>query len=118
MTKSEKEKRINIINLQLPNIKKGEDINKTIGQRIRNLRIKKHMSQDYLAKQIGVTFQQIQKYESGETKLTIERFIQIQKVFREEILTLSQIDYEILDIVKKLQESEKVKNILKKLNFI
>ncbi len=39
-------------------------------RRIRNLR---HVSQEQLADQIGITFQQVQKYEKGTNRLSISR---------------------------------------------
>ena len=48
-----------------------------IGQRIRQIRQNAGLTQEALAEKVGVTFQQIQKYESGATKLNTEK---LQKV--------------------------------------
>ncbi len=40
-----------------------------IGQRLRELRIRRNVSQEKLGKMLGVTFQQIQKYENGANRL-------------------------------------------------
>ena len=48
-----------------------------IGQRIRQFRQNAGLTQEVLAEQVGVTFQQIQKYESGATKLNTDK---LQKV--------------------------------------
>ena len=39
------------------------------------------MSQDRLAQQLGITFQQIQKYESGKNRLSAARLYEICQVF-------------------------------------
>ena len=44
-----------------------------LGARLRRLRVQKGVSQDCLGQWLGVTFQQIQKYESGATRMPPER---------------------------------------------
>jgi len=39
------------------------------------------MSQDHLAQQLGVTFQQIQKYEAGKNRMSAARLYEICQVF-------------------------------------
>lgn len=46
---------------------------KEVGTRIRTYRQKAGLSQEQLAELVGVTFQQIQKYESGFTTLNITK---------------------------------------------
>ena len=53
------------------------NITKIIGTRIKSRRIMLGMSQSDLAKLCGVSFQQIQKYESGQTNISCERLFQI-----------------------------------------
>ncbi len=48
-----------------------------LGQAIRLARLDKHMSQGALGKKIGVTFQQIQKYEKGANRVGFSRLAQI-----------------------------------------
>lgn len=50
---------------------------KDIGEKIRLLRKHAGMSQERLAEMVGVSFQQIQKYENGSTMLNTEK---LQKV--------------------------------------
>ncbi len=52
-------------------------IEKKIGEKIRELRKKKGLSQIELANRIGISFQQIQKYEKGLSKISISRLYQI-----------------------------------------
>jgi transcriptional regulator with XRE-family HTH domain len=44
-----------------------------IGKKIRELRLTRGMSQDDLGKKIGITFQQIQKYEKGVNRVLVSR---------------------------------------------
>ena len=50
-------------------------VDKVIGQRLRSFRLAKEMSQDDLGTQLGVSFQQIQKYEKGANRLSGSRLI-------------------------------------------
>ena len=52
----------------------GEDTD--IGMRIRLRRIELGMSQHQLGQALGVTFQQIQKYEKGHNRISISRFLE------------------------------------------
>jgi len=49
------------------------NIKRNIGSRIRHLRQLKNLSQMELAEKVGVSFQQIQKYESGKSEITLSR---------------------------------------------
>lgn len=53
------------------------NITKIIGTRIKSRRIMLGMSQSDLAKLCGISFQQIQKYECGQTNISCERLFQI-----------------------------------------
>jgi transcriptional regulator with XRE-family HTH domain len=50
-----------------------------VGQRIRAFRQDSNLSQTALADQIGVTFQQVQKYESGKNRVGAGRLTQIAR---------------------------------------
>jgi transcriptional regulator with XRE-family HTH domain len=52
-----------------------------VGKRIRTQRLVRKMSQTDLGKQLGITFQQIQKYESGGNRVGAGRLQLIAKVF-------------------------------------
>jgi transcriptional regulator with XRE-family HTH domain len=51
-----------------------------VGRRVRMRRIEANMSQEFLGEQIGLTFQQIQKYEKGTNRIGASRIQQISKV--------------------------------------
>ena len=52
-------------------------IYRQIGEKIRKLRLTKGLSQKDLAKYVGVTYQQIQNYEKGKSKIPVDRLIKI-----------------------------------------
>jgi transcriptional regulator with XRE-family HTH domain len=55
---------------------------KEIGQRIRLRRIEVEMSQHALAEELGLSFQQIQKYEMGVNRVNTQRLQQIATTLR------------------------------------
>src|SRR5947209_2670874 len=60
--------------------KKPDLIDIEVGQRIRIQRLALGLSQTELAERIGVTFQQVQKYEKGANRVGAGRLTQIAKV--------------------------------------
>ena len=63
-----------------------KEITKLIGRRIAILRINQGMSQLKLASKVGVSFQQIQKYEAGKNRVSIDRLIAIAKALNVKII--------------------------------
>lgn len=53
-----------------------------LGMKIKLLRQQAGLSQEKLAEMVGVTFQQIQKYENGQTTLNILKLQQIAKALK------------------------------------
>jgi len=60
-------------------------INRKIGEKIKSLRKSWGLSQLDLAERIGISFQQIQKYEKGTTKISVMRLYQISKALGTDI---------------------------------
>lgn len=52
-------------------------IDKKVGQRVRTRRLEIGMSQERLAELLGVTFQQVQKYEKGVNRIAVSRLFDI-----------------------------------------
>jgi transcriptional regulator with XRE-family HTH domain len=52
-----------------------------MGQRVRALRLAQGLSQTDLANALGVTFQQVQKYESGRNRIAGGRLERLAKLF-------------------------------------
>jgi transcriptional regulator with XRE-family HTH domain len=57
----------------------AEDV--AIGQKVRALRLDRGLSQGALAEKIGVTFQQLQKYENGLNRISAGRLLRIAAAF-------------------------------------
>jgi transcriptional regulator with XRE-family HTH domain len=51
-----------------------------LGKRLRIARITKNLSQHDLAKKVGITFQQIQKYEKGLNRISASRLYKFVKI--------------------------------------
>jgi transcriptional regulator with XRE-family HTH domain len=56
-------------------------VDKTIGAKINELRVLNGMSRQQLAEKIGVTHQQLQKYEKGTNRISAGRMVAIAKAF-------------------------------------
>jgi transcriptional regulator with XRE-family HTH domain len=53
---------------------------KTVADRIRDLRMRKNLTQDYLAKSLGVTQKAYSKIENNETRLNVDTLTSIARV--------------------------------------
>lgn len=53
-----------------------------IGQKIREFRLQAGVTQEKLAEELGITFQQIQKYERGVTKVNLGKLQQLAQAFK------------------------------------
>ncbi|OPZ79292.1 MAG: transcriptional repressor DicA [Alphaproteobacteria bacterium ADurb.Bin438] len=63
----------------------NSNINKHIGTKLRQKRTLLGLSQEGLGNILDITFQQVQKYESGITKISIERLLDICEIFKTSI---------------------------------
>jgi transcriptional regulator with XRE-family HTH domain len=52
-------------------------VDAAVGERIRRLRQLRHLSQSRLGEAVGLSFQQIQKYESGKNRMAFSTFVRI-----------------------------------------
>jgi transcriptional regulator with XRE-family HTH domain len=66
-----------------------------IGERIRSRRIHAGVSQENLGKLLGVSFQQIQKYEKGTNRVSAGRLLKIAEV----------LECDVTDFLEGLQDS-------------
>jgi transcriptional regulator with XRE-family HTH domain len=57
-------------------------LNKEIGSRIKKARTALGISQMKLAEAIGVSFQQVQKYESGANRVSLEKLKEISRALK------------------------------------
>ncbi|MFP3944393.1 MAG: helix-turn-helix domain-containing protein [Alphaproteobacteria bacterium] len=60
--------------------KQIDPIDAHVGQRVRLRRMLMGMSQEKLAQELGLTFQQIQKYEKGANRISASKLYRIGKV--------------------------------------
>ncbi|UGY24688.1 helix-turn-helix domain-containing protein [Bradyrhizobium septentrionale] len=60
-------------------------IDKIIGNRLRQRRLELHISQSELADKLGVSFQQVQKYEKGVNRIGAGRLQQIANILETDI---------------------------------
>jgi transcriptional regulator with XRE-family HTH domain len=70
-----------------------DQLNKMIGANLRYCRVLRKLSMTDVATFIGVTHQQVYKYETGLNSLTIFRLKQFSDFFKEEIKNLLNPDY-------------------------
>lgn len=69
--------------------KKGPDPRDIeVGRRVRALRLERNMSQTALADRLGLTFQQVQKYEKGVNRIGAGRLQTIAEIFAVSITDL------------------------------
>lgn len=62
--------------------KQPSGLDKFIAQRVRLCRRAKGITQDDLAKALGITFQQIQKYETGRNRISAGRLAEIASILQ------------------------------------
>ena len=75
-------------------VKSPSDVDVQVGQRIRILRQEAGMSQTALADHLGVTFQQVQKYEKGTNRVGAGRLTKIADVLGVSVSGLLGVDEE------------------------
>ena len=63
-------------------VKQPNPIDKYVGGRVRVRRLMLGMSQERLADQLGITFQQVQKYEKGTNRIGASRLQQISNILQ------------------------------------
>jgi transcriptional regulator with XRE-family HTH domain len=68
--------------------KQANTIDAHVGQRIRILRMNAGISQSALGSQLGVSFQQIQKYEQGKNRIGAGRAFEIAQIFQVPVAAL------------------------------
>jgi transcriptional regulator with XRE-family HTH domain len=75
-----------------PRKRRADTRDSDIGKRVREQRLAKGMSQMQLAKQLGVTFQQIQKYENGMNRIGSGRLQRIAEALNVSVAHFFQTD--------------------------
>ena len=68
--------------------KQPDSIDKLVSQNIRIQRLARGLSQTELAQKLGVTFQQVQKYEKGVNRVGAGRLFQIARILNVHVMDL------------------------------
>jgi transcriptional regulator with XRE-family HTH domain len=71
-----------------------------IGKKLRLLRVMSNLTQAELAEALGVTYQQVQKYESGQTRISASRLYDLSNDFK------VSLDYFFEGLLKVMQEND------------
>lgn len=75
-----------------------DDVERHIGKQIKMLRMAQKMSQKDLAKKMDITYQQVQKYETGLNRISVSRLWQICNIF---LITPNFLFENVLDVSEK-----------------
>jgi transcriptional regulator with XRE-family HTH domain len=67
-------------------------VDKYIGARMREERLARNISLIQLSKELGVSFQQIQKYENGKNRVSAGRLFDICKVLKVSVSSMFERD--------------------------
>jgi transcriptional regulator with XRE-family HTH domain len=62
-----------------------EPVDRSVGRRVRIMRVSRGMSQTALASQLGLTFQQLQKYERGINRISASKLHDIARILGVEV---------------------------------
>jgi transcriptional regulator with XRE-family HTH domain len=65
----------------MPGSRKADAYDREVGLRVRSLRLSRRMSQNDLGERLGITFQQVQKYENGANRIGAGRLLRIAEIF-------------------------------------
>ena len=71
-----------VVRLQLPRKKAPNPTDQHVGRRVRMRRMMLSMSQEKLGAALGLTFQQVQKYEKGTNRIGASRLQQISHILQ------------------------------------
>jgi len=72
----------------MPGPRKPDPYDREVGLRVRTLRQSRRMSQNDVGERLGITFQQIQKYESGANRIGAGRLQRIAEIFEVPVAVL------------------------------
>ena len=97
--------------------------NTQIGSKIREFRLQAGFTQEKLAEELGITFQQIQKYERGVTKVNLVKLQQLSAALKVPIsafflegsysaFQLSDEEKQLLNTFRKIKSTEHRNSVL------
>ena len=65
--------------------RKNHAVDRHLGARVRFARIEKRISQGALGEQLGISFQQVQKYELGKDRISASQLMNIARILEKDI---------------------------------
>jgi transcriptional regulator with XRE-family HTH domain len=98
--------------------KKSTPIDQLVGSRVRQRRMALGMSQEKLGEHLGVTFQQVQKYEKGVNRVGASRLQRIAEVLGAPISFFFEEAARGLDHEIEKQEAHSLSNVLASKEFL
>lgn len=84
---------------------RGFAMYKELGQRIREQRLQAGINQTQLGKVIGVSYQQLQKYETGQNRIPIHRLLKAAEVLN--VSSGQLIGVEVIHIPQRMMQLQK-----------
>jgi transcriptional regulator with XRE-family HTH domain len=72
----------------MPGSRKTDAYDREVGLRVRMLRLSRRLSQADLGERLGITFQQVQKYENGANRIGAGRLQRIAEIFEVPVAAL------------------------------
>lgn len=94
------------------------ELDKVLGQKLKNLRYQHNLSQNNIAKLLGVSAQQIQKYENGTNRLSLSSFIVLAKELKINVNEFLDIEEQQAEFTSTISSKHitKLTHLLPKLN--
>ena len=83
--------------------KESNSVNKAIGLIIKRERLLRGWSRTQLGKPLGITQQQVEKYESGKNRISVGKLAQISKIMQKPIIQF----FEEINMVKDVKEGSR-----------
>ena len=68
------------------------DLDRRVATNIRRFRLQRNLSQEALAGKLGISFQQLQKYETAKNRITIGRLMDICKTLEISLTSIVRED--------------------------
>jgi transcriptional regulator with XRE-family HTH domain len=89
------------------------DADREMGRRLRLMRIERGMSQTSLGERVGITFQQIQKYENGSNRISAARLKEFSEILSAPLSYFLQIQKAAMGTELKVFEYLHTENALR-----
>jgi transcriptional regulator with XRE-family HTH domain len=89
------------------------DADREMGRRLRLIRIERGMSQTSLGERVGITFQQIQKYENGSNRISAARLKEFSEILSAPLSYFLQIQKAAMGTELKVFEYLHTENALR-----